>query len=205
MLRRLDLRVAVLSFALADRFPDLLALRGASAYLPEHQGLLFLGSGIIHQLGETRIDVCVNVVARVRQQLSETVDGLTHHVSDRVQLVPEIELDLGKVRPGVHPISLDVLDFLLSSLLLSIVTLDVHNIIGFFGRLDDNVGDLLRRLNFRDYSIFLEPLRNYLTDRHVVNFLRGLDFSQRNFSGQFRIELCQRLLELYFLLVRITL
>jgi len=180
-----------------------LAFRGAGADLPEHQGLLLLRRGIVHQLGEARIDMSVHVVAGVRQKLSEIVDALSHHVTDGVQLVPEIEFDLREVGPGVHTISLDVLDFLLSSLLLLVVTLDVHYVVSFLGRLDDNVSNLLRSINFRNNSIFLEPLSNYLTDRHIVNFLRGLDFSQRNFSGQFRIQLCQRLLKLYFLLVLI--
>ena len=95
-----------------------------------------------------------------------------------MQFIPEIAFDFGEVGPGVHTIRFDVLYLLLCSLLFVIVTLYVLDIVCLFGRLDDDVSDLLRRLHLLDNGILFEPLSNDLTDRHVVNFLRSLDLSE---------------------------
>jgi hypothetical protein len=112
----------------------------------------------------------VDVVAARRQELGETVRRLAHQVGDIVQLRPERLLDLGEVGPGIHAVCLDVLQFLLSCLLLDIGAFDLLYIVGFLGRLDDNVGDLLRRLDLLDDLVLLEALCDDLADRHVIDF-----------------------------------
>lgn len=159
--------------------------------LAKHHWLLLLNwSSNRHQFIEPSIQMLVQVVAGASQELRKIRHGLTHHVADGMQFVPEITLDFWEVRPGIHTISFNVLYLLLSSLLLGIVTLNVLDIIRLFRRLYDDVSYLLWRLNLLDDGILLKPLSNDLTDWHVVNFLRSLNLRKGDFSRQLFVHGC---------------
>ena len=106
----------------------------------------------------------------VSYQLCEIGDTIFASLLDGMELLPEVLFDLCQISPGVHLVRFNVLNFKLELFLAFFVTFDVLKKVGIIGVFDDNLGDILRRLDLGDVFFFLEPLSNDIGYGHVVLF-----------------------------------
>ena len=125
----------------------------------------------------------------VSYQLCKIGDTVLACLLDGMELLPEVLLDLCQISPGVHLIRFNVLNFKLELLLAFFVTFDVLNKVCVIGIFDDNLGDILGRLNLGDVLFFLEPLSNDIGYGHVVLFFQLCELRRRDQPSS-SLDLC---------------
>lgn len=194
-------------------------LVGFRGGLAEHQRLLslnWMSDHLLVVLGELESDriwqllndLCLSSLGVGRNDLSKIVDSVLHHTLSLMKFIPELLLDSAHISPSIHLIGLNISNLILVLLLRILSTFDILFKICFLWSLDNNLSHFLRSLNFGDTNILLESLLDDLTNRQVVNFLRGLKFCLRNgglFSLGLRLLLLLDLCPKLFLLVNLGL
>lgn len=154
----------------------------SKTYLSQDYWFLSFWLSVLIKLAESLFDVLRNILIGNSMGIStdylcQINSFLFHQLFGSMKFVPKLFFNFVHVGPGVHLVGLNIINFLLSFILLGGVTFVIFDYVGFFWILDDNLGNFLWGLDFIDFHLILEPPLNDLGNGHVVNFLLGIQLS----------------------------